>query len=207
MFDHSRSETEAQGGIPNAHDRGDKAPTMLNNSSSVKSIGIVLISAGFILLVVRGFGIDLMPGRSFWPTYIITPGALLLALASFDNATSKALAPVGMMITLTGCVLAYQNWADHYQSWAYAWIIVGPFALGSGLVLHGHMHADEQSLRDGTRTAALSFAAFAIAAAVFELVFNISGLGFSAGLPWGVLLSIVLIAVGGAILLRKSKQV
>ena len=110
------------------------------------------------------------------------------------------------MVTLTGCVLAYQAWANHFQSWAYAWIIVGPFALGTGLAWHGRMHGDEQALRDGRQMALFSILSFFGAAAVFELVFNISGFGLSVDLPSGFFLPVVLIAGGGVLLLRQSKK-
>lgn len=175
-------------------------------SNSVKPIGIVLIATGLILLLGQITGFDLLSGRSFWPQFIIVPGVILLAVASFDKTLSSALAPFGMMVTLTGYVLAYQAWANHFQSWAYAWIIVGPFALGAGLAWHGRMHADDDALRRGRRIAALSIPFFLGAAAIFELVFNISGYGLSVDLPWGILMSVVLIAVGGALFLGKSKQ-
>lgn len=179
---------------------------MPNTSNSVKPTGIVLITSGLVLLFGQSVGFDPLSGHSFWPLYVIIPGAILLALASFDKSFSTALAPIGMIVTLTGCVLAYQDWASHFQSWAYAWIIVGPFAFGAGLALHGRMHADDDALHDGRRMAALSIPFFVGAAAIFELVFNISGFGLSVDLPWGILLPSSLVALGGVVLLRQSKQ-
>jgi hypothetical protein len=179
---------------------------MPSKSTSIKPLGIALIAFGLILFLFQMTGFDLFSGRSFWPLFIIIPGAILLAVASFEETLSIALAPVGMMITLTGCVLAYQNWADHYQSWAYAWIITGPFALGAGLAWHGRMHGDEGTLRRGHRIAALSLPFFLGAAVIFELVFNISGYGLSVDLPWGILISVALIAIGGGLFLKQPKQ-
>ena len=179
---------------------------MSNNSILVKPIGIVLVASGLFLLLGQVTGLDLLSGRVVWPLFIIIPGAILLAFAGVEKGFSATLAPIGMIVTLTGCVLAYQNWADHYQSWAYAWIIAGPFAFGAGLALHGLVHDDDDALRNGRKTAALSAAFFLAAAAVFELVFNISGYGLNVDLPWGILLPVALIVVGGALFLRKSKQ-
>lgn len=180
---------------------------MHHATTTAKPIGIILISAGLFLLLSRFVGFDLLFGHISWPIYIIVPGVVILAIASFDKTVGKALAPLGMMITLTGCLLAYQSWADHYQSWAYAWILTGPFSVGAGLVVHGILHDDKSSIENGRKMAALSLAAFIVSAAVFELVFNISGLGLSVDLPWGILLPAALVAVGGLILLRQPNQV
>lgn len=180
---------------------------MSDNVISMKSVGSILAGLGLILLVGQYSGIRPWSGGMPWPLFIIVPGAILLALASLDETFSRALTPVGMMVTLTGCVLAYQNWADHYQSWAYAWIIVGPFSLGSGVVVHGRRYGDSQLVRRGMQLAAFSTLFFLAAAAIFELVFNISGYGLSANLPWGVMTPIVLIAIGSALFLSKTHAV
>jgi hypothetical protein len=97
---------------------------------------------GLVLLLGQYSGIRPWSGGTPWPLFIILPGVILLALASLDETLSRALMPVGMMVTLTGCVLAYQNWA-------YAWIIVGPFSLGAGVVVHGRRYGDGQLVRKG----------------------------------------------------------
>ena len=179
---------------------------MSNFSNLAKLAGFALFTVGLLLLVSRGLGFDPMAGQSVWPLYIIVPGLGLLAYAGTGQNLSKGLAPFGMMVTLTGCLLAYQGWADHFQSWAYMWILVGPFALGAGWMLHGIMHDDNRTLADGRKLVAASLVTLAVFAAVFELVFNISGYGLSVDLPSGLMLPLVLIIVGGAILLRQMKR-
>ena len=185
---------------------------MSSNTKSFQPIGVVLVvlvvlvGLGAILLIGQLIGFDLMFADVSWPMYIIVPGIILLATAGFQESFSKALGPFGMIVTLTGCVLAYQNWADHFQSWAYAWIIVGPLALGAGLAFHGSMHGDDAAMRQGRRMAAISIPLFLGAAAIFELIFNISGYGLSFDLPWGILLPALLIILGGVLLLRKPKE-
>lgn len=173
------------------------------NFNSSKATGIALVVAGLALFAARslGFGVTLM--TLSWPLFIVLPGVGLLAFASIDRDVSKALAPIGMMVTLTGCLLAYQDWANHYQSWAYMWVLVGPFALGAGWIAHSLMHDDNRMMVDGRKLLFASIVILLVLAAVFELIFNISGYGLSVNLPSGMLLPVVLIVIGGAILVRQ----
>lgn len=179
---------------------------MSHNLKIARPAGIILILLGLVLLLSRSIGFDILVGRSFWPLYIIVPGLVLLASTSFDKALGKVLAPVGMVIATTGVLLAYQAWADHYQSWAYAWILTGPFSVGAGFIVHGIVHADHRSIVDGRKIATQSIAFFLAAAAIFELVFNISGYGLSFDLPWGIVLPIALILVGAVVVLHQPKH-
>lgn len=175
-----------------------------STKSASGTIGVILIAAG--VLVALGQVFDFSVGQIAWPLYIIVPGAMLLFISFFDEAIGKVLAPIGMMITVTGCVLAYQSWTGHYQSWAYAWILTSPFAIGAGLAMHGIRYDDNYLLKVGRTIATVSIAFFLAAAAVFELVFNISGLGSSVDIPWGIMLPVVLIVAGAAALIHQSRQ-
>lgn len=169
---------------------------MTHDSRTMKPASGLMITAGLALLAGWAMGLDLSFGHSLWQLYIIVPGIIVLTLGSMDRAIGKALLPLGMMITLTGFLLAYQDWADHFQSWAYVWIISGPFAYAVGLTLHGMIHSDAPAFRDGKKAALVCLAFFAIFAAVFELVFNISGYGLTVDVPWGLVLPLILIGVG-----------
>ena len=46
----------------------------------------------------------------------------------------------GTVATTVGLVLLYQNNTGHWESWAYAWALVGPAASGLGLALWGAAH-------------------------------------------------------------------
>lgn len=169
---------------------------MTQNFRTMKPASGLMITAGLLLLAGWAMGLDLSLGHSLWQLYIIIPGIVVLTLASMDKAAGKALFPLGMMITLTGLLLAYQDWADHYQSWAYVWIISGPFAYATGSAMHGIMHSDAAIFRDGKKMALACLALFVTFAAVFELVFNISGYGLTVDMPWGLVLPLILIGAG-----------
>lgn len=179
---------------------------MYNASPTIKPIGALLVGAGALLLLAQTVGFNVFTGGIYWPLFILAPGLAVLALASLSKTLSRGLSPLGMAVTLTGSLLAYQAWADHFQSWAYGWILVGPFALGAGLAFHGFVHGDARALRNGRGVAGVSLVVFAGAAVMFELVFNISGYGASFDLPWGIVLPVALIAIGGAFLLRAPHE-
>lgn len=156
----------------------------------------LMITTGLLLLLGWAAGWDMSFGHSLWQLFIIVPGIIVISLGCTEKTIGKALVPFGMMITVTGCLLAYQDWADHYQSWAYVWILSGPFAFAKGLALYGVIHSDIAALRNGRKMMLASSTLFVIFAAVFELVLNISGFGITVDVPWGLVLPIILIGSG-----------
>lgn len=175
---------------------------MTQNIRTMKPVSGLMIATGSLLLASWSMDLDLSFGHSLWQLYIIIPGVIVLTLGSMDKAAGKAILPLGMIIALTGCLLAYQDWADHYQSWAYAWIISGPFAYAAGLVLHGIIHSDATAFREGKKSILICLALFVPFAAVFELVFDISGYGLTVDMQWGLMLPLILIGSGVFVGLR-----
>ena len=105
----------------------------------------------------------------------------------------------GAVVTTVGLVLLYQNQTDHWESWAYAWALVGPAASGLGLALWGIRTADARDVRNGTWGLLGGLAFFAVGFLFFEGIIGISGEKLP--LPeWA--LPAVLIAIGVAVLLR-----
>ena len=43
----------------------------------------------------------------------------------------------GSIVTTVGSVLLYQQTTGHWESWAYAWALVGPGAAGLGMLVYG----------------------------------------------------------------------
>lgn len=112
-------------------------------TKTAKPIGIILMSAGLVFLFSQFVDIDLLLVRTLWPLFIIVSGLGFLAFAYFDKTTGKILAPLGTAIIMAGCMLTYQAWADHFRSWAYVWILTGPFSIGVGFITHGIFHNDK----------------------------------------------------------------
>ncbi len=136
-------------------------------------IAIVLIGLGFLFLVGQLLGISLI--GIFWPFFIIVPGLLLFGAMILGGKSAGGLAIPGSIVTMVGLILFYQNITGHWASWAYAWALIFPTALGIGLMIHGAWSGAKQTLAHGQRLATTGLIIYVIAAVFFELILNISG--------------------------------
>ena len=76
---------------------------------------------------------------------------------------------------MVGLVLLYQNATDHWESWAYAWALVGPGGSGVGMLLYGTRSGDRKMARDGFWTVLTALGIFAVGLIFFEGILGISG--------------------------------
>lgn len=163
-------------------------------------LGLILIASGVVFLLAQFANIDL--GRYGWPLIVVVPGVVLLVagLASGGGPTASLVIP-GTIVTTVGFVLLYQNTTDHWESWAYAWALVGPTASGVGVALLGWLRKSDQQVRAGLRTAGVGFVMFLGFAAFFEGVVRISGRDFgpiaTIGFP------LVLITIGAFLIIGR----
>mgnify|MGYP005838433255 CR=1 FL=1 len=153
-------------------------------------VAVVLIGLGVLLLA--GQLLHVRGERFFWPFFIIAPGAaLLIAGLGSKGKTGEGLAITGCIVTAVGVILFYQNLTNHWQSWAYAWALVGPTAAGLGQLLYGALKGQPALTKSGWETTRVGLILFAAGFVFFELIIGISGFGLgSIGWP------IALIAVG-----------
>src|ERR1700682_5819350 len=108
--------------------RRSRSPSML--------LGGMLVLIGAIWLVGQFVRIDI--GHYGWPVFVIPPGGVLLFVAlTARGAVGEGLAILGSIITVTGLILLYQNATNHFESWAYAWALIFPGAVGVGMILYG----------------------------------------------------------------------
>jgi hypothetical protein len=159
---------------------------------------VLLVLAGAILLLAQFVRIDL--GHYGWPFFLIVPGVALLVVAVTSRGfLGEGLAILGSIITVTGLILLYQNSTDHFESWAYAWALVFPGAVGLGMILYGVYARRPGNVRAGTRLLGIGLVLFILGAAFFEGVIGIGGyqLGRSAGAIAGALI----IGVGALLLI------
>ena len=160
-------------------------------------LGGLLVLIGAILLLGQFVRVDI--GHYGWPFFVIAPGVLILFVAlTARGAVSEGLAILGSIVTVTGLILLFQDATDHYESWAYAWTLVFPGAIGLGMILYGLTARRTGNVRSGTRLVGIALVLFLLGAAFFEGVIGISGyqLDHTAGLVLGVLI----IALGGVML-------
>jgi hypothetical protein len=137
-------------------------------------IGIILVVAGGIVLVSRL--VDLTLGADAWPLWVIVPGlAMLIGSFAIPPRGGLGLAIPGAMIAMVGVVLWVQDYYDLYATWAYAWALVAPGAVGIGMLAYGAARRDGELVSDGVRTTLTGLGLFLGFALFFEGVIGLSG--------------------------------
>jgi hypothetical protein len=159
-------------------------------------VGGVLIILGVLFFAGQQLDIDL--ARAGWPFYVIAPGVALAAWG-LSQRNGSGLTIAGSVITMVGLILLYQNAFDHYESWAYAWALVGPGGSGVGMLLYGTRSRDAKMARDGFWQILVALALFVAGFVFFEGIIGISGRRFP--LPEWVM-PVAVIALGVAVLVR-----
>jgi hypothetical protein len=159
-------------------------------------VGGILIVLG--LLFFAGQQLDLDLGRYGWPLYVIAPGVALMAFG-LTQAHGSGLTVAGSIVTIVGGILLWQNAFDYYESWAYAWALVGPGGSGVGMLLYGVRSGNDKMARDGFRQILIALAIFAAGLVFFEGIIGIGGGRFP--LPEWVL-PVAVIVLGVAVLFR-----
>ena len=153
-------------------------------------IGAVLLAGQFVRVDIGHYG---------WPFFVIVPGLVILFVAlTASGAISEGLAILGSIITVTGLILLFQDATDHYESWAYAWALVFPGAIGLGMILYGLTARRPGNVRSGTRLVGIALILFLLGAAFFEGVIGIGGYQFDHNA--GVVLGVIIIGLGAVML-------
>jgi hypothetical protein len=172
------------------------APDGGSSTTPAIGLGVALLLIGVLLFV--GQLLDVGIDDVGWPAIVIGIGVVILVLGLFVNR-EQGMVIGGTVVTTVGLVLLYQNTTGRWETWAYAWALVGPAASGLGMVLWGIRTADRAEIRNGTWALLGGLAIFVIGFLFFEGVIGISGEPL--GLPeW--LLPVVVIAIGVVVLAR-----
>jgi hypothetical protein len=174
------------------------APEQPRQSGGISTIamGLVLVLVGAVLFAgqVAGIGIEDVG----WPFFVIAAGVAVL-LIGLIVANERGMVIGGTIATTVGLVLFYQDQTGRWESWAYAWALVGPAASGLGLALWGLRSGSGSDVRNGTWGLLGGLAIFAVGFLFFEGVIGIGGARLA--LPaW--LLPVAVIGIGMLVLLR-----
>ena len=113
-------------------------------------------------------------GAATWPFYVIAPGLAMMALG-LTQRDGSGLTVAGSIVTIVGLVLLYQNATDHWESWAYAWALVGPGGSGLGMLLFGTRSGNRKMARDGFWQVLTAIGLFLAGFVFFEGIIGISG--------------------------------
>src|SRR5918995_2309209 len=147
-------------------------PAARDSGPSGIAIGAILMVVGGMLLA--GQLLDIGFDDFGWPLIIVAIGVAILVIGLFV-VNESGMVVGGAVVTTVGLVLLYQNQTDHWESWAYAWALVGPAASGLGLALWGIRSGDATDVRNGTWGLLGGLALFAVGFLFFEGVIGLTG--------------------------------
>lgn len=134
--------------------------------------GIVLVALGLGFLAVQVVDVEV----ETWPLFIIIPGvALFLASFAVGGREGLGLAIPGAIVATVGAVLWVQETYDLYETWAYAWALVAPGAVGLAMLVYGLFRGDGELAGNGVRTLLVGIGLFLGFALFFEGVIGLSG--------------------------------
>jgi hypothetical protein len=157
--------------------------------------GAILVVVGLILLAGQVVDIGFTLG---WPLWIVGAGAAIL-LVGLLVIPEQPVVVVGMIVTTLGLVLLVQDATGLWQTWAYAWTLVGPAASGLGMLLWGLRGGDGGAIRAGFWGLLGGLALFALGVLFFEGIIGLSG--FDLSIPeWA--LPVTIIGIGAVVLAR-----
>lgn len=156
--------------------------------------GVILTTLGVLFLVQPFTGINLW--AFVWPYFVIVPGLLFLLVAVLAREHAPGLAIPGTILTTLGLILFYQNAFSYFQSWAYAWTLVCPTAIGLGLVAHARLTGGRRLARVGQSLAGAGLALFLLLATCFEVGVFHHGAVIRFGLPLLLIVAGLAVSIG-----------
>ena len=171
----------------------------------VAIVGVILVIGGLAALVLprTGWDIETWIEGSGWPIFVVVPGLLLWALAFVPRPPAGVgFAVAGSIVTAVGLLLWYQQLSGHWDSWAYAWALIGPCAAGVGLFLYGSLTGTQKMVSTGLSLAAIGLGLFLVGALFFETVFRTGRVPFDVDQVW----PFVVIGVGVALVLGTFRE-
>lgn len=166
-------------------------PQTRSGSPGAAVLGGILIVLGLVFFASQQLNIDI--GEWTWPFYVIAPGVAMVAFG-LTQRNGSGLTIAGSIVSMVGLVLLYQNATDHWESWAYAWALVGPGGSGIGMLLFGTRSGNSKMARDGFFTILTALGLFAAGLVFFEGVLGISGRRLPLA-PWVLPAAVILIGV------------
>lgn len=110
------------------------------------------------------------------------------------------------MTTVTGLLFVYQSTFNHFESWAYAWALVSPGAIGVGLLIHAKRFGDQSQTSLAIKLISTGAVLFAIGVVFFEVLINISGRSNFGGGINGYVFPAVLVGIGLVLLIVRAKK-
>lgn len=164
--------------------------TGVKGSSSV--LGVVLVALGILFLADQI--LDFNIGQYFWPMWVILPGLAFFVGMVMGGKNAAPLAIPGSIIVMTGLLMFVQNLFNIWETWAYAWALVGPTAVGIGLTIAGKYGDNEEMVESGRTLVRIGLGLFVGFFIFFEVLIGIGGIIKGSWNQW--LLPAALIGLG-----------
>lgn len=160
------------------------------------SVGVGLIILGILFFLGEVFHFNIW--GALWPFFIIVPGLLFFVAMVSIGKPGAPLAVPGSIVTTVGLLLFFQNVTGLWSTWAYAWALVFPTAVGIGIAIAGLWSDDTRAVRMGSGMAGVGLAILLFFAFFFEVLLDLNGLRSG---PVGRILIPLLVIVAGGVLL------
>jgi hypothetical protein len=168
-------------------------------------LGIALLVVGGAALLLRQLDYVLPAAivDAGWPFFVIVPGVVLFASSLLVPVPKGVgLAIGGAVVTTVGTVLLYQETTGNWESWSYAWALVGPAATGFGLLLYGLITRTSEFVSKGLRLIGIGVSLFVVGYWYFEAIFSTGEPPLDVWAWWPIVMVGVGLAVVVAALLR-----
>lgn len=150
--------------------------------SSQRNVGSLVGGALLIIFGVLALFGQLFRNLNFWETFwpfIIIGFGLLFFVGMFAGGRSvSGLAIPGSIFTTIGLMLFYQNFTNHWESWAYGWTVI-LMSVGVGIFIMGIWGQNPSQRTAGLGVLRIGVILFIVFGAFFELI-------FTAGRPFGL---------------------
>ncbi len=166
------------------------------HSIATLAIGLGLVAFGVLFLLGTILRINIW--GTLWPFFIIIPGLLFFVGMVVIGKPGAPLAVPGSIITMAGVILFIQNLAGLWSTWAYAWALIAPTAVGIGIAVAGMWGEDQKAVRAGSALAGIGIVIFLFFVILFELILNLNGL--RSGPIGRVAVPVLIIAAGVGVL-------
>jgi hypothetical protein len=139
--------------------------------------GGLLIALGVIFLIGEIFRVNVW--EYAWPMFILVPGLIFFGITISGGSKSAGFAIPASILSTVGLIFFFQALTGHYASWAYAWTLIFPTAVGLGMFVMGSLGDDESLRKQGKGFLRAGLVLFVLLGFVFEAIFRMGDSLFS----------------------------
>lgn len=173
-----------------------------NTGSMIAGAALIVLGGLFLLNQILNISI----WQFLWPLFVLIPGAGMFVAVYSGGKQSAGLAIPASIVSTVGLILLFQSITDHWESWAYAWSLIFPTAVGLGMYIYGVRAEDEDTKQRGKGMLRIGAIIFVLLGVFFETIFAAGGSIFGR-IFWPVaiiVLGVYLILRQGGVFSRKS---